>query len=349
MKKFFTYMYALLLVAALAGCDATGGTETGNPTDSVALAIGTSIDTLSSSVSADPGTLSALTLSSSEVAALRGSNDSSDDDSTSRSCDTDDDIDVSIACDESGHDASITRNFGTGCSAARGVTLTGGYYATWANMGSTACGNSVSRPRLFEAVRGSGAYQTIATGSNASSTCDTLPTSAVTQTYAGGAQMRIRSCRRFDYSGYSSSGGTESFQESMRISQESRVRYRTDGQSLFSHRISTPSPLIFSVSKSSVRILPIKRLNSGVVSVEHLSAGYTVTNTFSNLEYDYEVCRCHPISGSVAISVTDTTTGESIGSGTLTFTETTTGQCNTNTATYNGETVTVTLGACRGF
>ncbi|QQR80894.1 MAG: hypothetical protein IPJ69_01715 [Deltaproteobacteria bacterium] len=340
MKKYL----ALFFLFGFFGCNATGGTETGNPTDSVALAMASSVDVVSSSIGADANTLTALTLNS--QSALRGSHDGGLE--SARSCDSDDDVETEIECAEDSHEASIVRNFGTGCSAAPGVTVTGEFFSSWSNMGTGACANSLSRPQLFDAVQGSGSRQIVSTGMIASNNCSSTPTTAVTRTFAGGT-MRIRSCRRFDYSGHASSGGAESFQESLTINNENRIRLKTNGETLFDHTLSTPLPLVFTVSKLSGQILPRRSLRSGVVSVSHNIAGYTVTSTFSDLEYDYATCRCHPVSGDVDIEVTDTVTGETLGTGQISFTETTTGVCDSTTATYNGSAVSLTLGSCRGF
>ncbi len=324
------------------GCNSTGGTETGNPSDSVALAMSDGIDVLSGSLGSDAQTLSALTLEGSGSHSQNPVGDLS----ALTSCD-DSGLSTDIACQEENHQASIIRHFGTGCDASDGVTVTGTSYAAWFDLGEAACQNSAQRPNLFSAVQGTGTRQILSTGPVSSRTC-TLPTSSFVILTSASGNTRIRSCRTSDYSGYASSSGTQSFTESLSIN-ENRVRFTRNQDVLFNHTISTSSPLVFAVSKTQSATYPTRTLASGTLRVVHNVAGYTVTHTFTDLRYNYATCRCHPVSGRVDVAVTNTTTGASVGTGVITFTQTTTGQCDTTTATYNDESVTLSLGTCSGF
>lgn len=170
LKKYLALFFTLSLVHC--GGTSTGGTETGNPTDSVALAMGNSVDTLSSALSADSHSLTALALDT---------DSSPEEDETGvsalMSCDTDATFNVSIVCSESSHTATIVRDFGTGCDASHEVTVTGTYYNSWFNMGTSACVSSSNRPRIFHAVQGNGANPV--SGSVALSVTDNTTSSQV--------------------------------------------------------------------------------------------------------------------------------------------------------------------------
>ncbi len=341
MKFFFGKWIWIFVFVAGCGGASTGGTETGNPSDTVGLAMGNSVDAVSSVLSADTNALTSLILETdqeqitSDFAALRA-------------CDVDDGLSVSIACSEANHTASIVRDFGSGCEASSSVTVTGAFHNSWFNMGSSACLSSSGRPRIFKAVQGSGAKQIISTGTISSDVCDT-PTTSATRTFSSGGSLQIKGCKLLEYSDYQTSSGTESVTESVTISHESRIRVRANGSTLYNHTISTSAPLLFQISKRSGRAAPLRTLSAGTVQVSHNLAGYTVTSSFSDLQYDYNTCRCHPISGRVNVTVTDNQTAQVLGTGSVVFTQTTTGTCDSVEATYQGTSVDLNLGSCRGF
>lgn len=345
MKNIFTFF--LIFIVGCGGAISTGGTETGNPSDTVGLAMGNSMDAVSSVLSTDTNALTALTLEEDEDENIQVSQMSPV--SALTSCDSDDGLSVSISCSESNHTASIVRDFGSGCEASSGVSVIGAFHNSWFNMGSGACTSSSNRPKIFKAVQGSGAKQVISTGTVPSSGFCETPTTSATRIFSSGGSLQIKGCKLLEYSNYQSSSGTESVTEAVTLSNESRIRLRANGSTVYNHTISTPTPLFFQISKRSGRTSPLRTLSAGTVQVLHNLSGYTVTSSFSNLQYDYNTCRCHPISGSVAVTVTDTQTFQVLGTGSIVFTQTTTGTCDSVTATYQGSSVDLSLGSCRGI
>ncbi len=347
MKYFLRNLMVILTLPLLQmGCDvssSTGGTETGNASssDSVSLAISNSVDAVSSSLSSDASALSALAVEESSVnAGFKELTKCSDDDP---------EVEVEIECDDTAKTATIIRNFGSGCDAGSGIIVTGKQYVSWLNMGNSACSNGTSRPRLFKATQGTGAKQIISTDTvSNTNTCGT-PLTAVTRTFLGGGELNIIGCHELDYSNFQTSSSGDTVTETLTINNESRIRLKTNGSKLFDHTISSPTPLTIDLEKAKGDTLPTRKVTAGEVDVSHNLAKYTVHSIYQNVQYDYRVCPCHPISGSINVTVTDNTSGSTLGTGSITFTETTTGSCDTADATYQGTSVTLSLGSCRGI
>ncbi|EQA45732.1 hypothetical protein LEP1GSC050_3818 [Leptospira broomii serovar Hurstbridge str. 5399] len=111
------------------------------------------------------------------------------------------------------------------------------------------------------------------------------------------------------------------------------------GKQIFSHTVTTPTPLSVTFSQGG----GTRTINSGVQSIKHNLANFTATLTYTSVVFSYK--NCLPTSGSIAIAVSGTRSG----SGTVTFSG--------GTATYNytattpngsdkNESGTITLQGC---
>lgn len=351
--KIIILLSSLLLVRC-ESTNSTGGTETGNPTtDGVNLAIANSLDSVSSQLQSDSNTLALLssrrpTGSDYLVQMLTPIRLAYADLGTGSCSDSDPAVTVTIDCDEEDHAATMIKDFGSGCAAESGVTITGKRYTTWLNMGEGACVSRTRRPRFYRAIQGAGARQIVATDTITASGSCLNPSTAVTRRFSDGGELQIAGCGEIDYSNIQTTSSGSSATEAMTLS-ENRIRLKPNGDTLFDHTISTPTPMTITISRDISRNFPTRTIASGEIEVSHNLARYTVRSRFEDVQYDYNVCECHPVSGTITVSVTDDTTGTSLGSGRVTFTQTETGNCNSLDATYDGARVSLPLGNCRGF
>ncbi|GEM_PF-2535409 len=356
MKKIIFFPTLALIAHLLVACGSTtGGTETGNAgPETVAPAMGNSIDAVSD-LGADNASFTAqLFLRNpphafsfarlwSNMGAAYAVTDSS-------GCtESDANVTTTIDCNDTTHSSRIAQDFGSsGCDAGNNITVTGAKYTQWNNMGNTSCVSSSTRPRFFEAVRGSGATQILSTSPITGTSCDT-PSTSIARHFSDGATLSIARCVALAYTNFSSSATARTLTETLNIGSENRIRVASDGTTQYSHSISTPTPLSITMTKTTAQDFPVRTISAGSVRLVHNLAAFTVTSTFTDVKYDYNVCRCQPISGSMAVAVVDNRTGATLGTGTITFTAETTGTCDSLTATYKGAAVTPTVGSCRGL
>ncbi|TGK19315.1 hypothetical protein EHO61_07540 [Leptospira fluminis] len=98
------------------------------------------------------------------------------------------------------------------------------------------------------------------------------------------------------------------------------------GKVIFSHTVTTPTPLNLSFNKGA----GTRTVNSGVQSIKHNLANFTVSLTYSSVVYSYTTCQ--PTSGSISFTVS----GNRNGSGTVSF--------NNGVATYTYTPTTASSG-----
>lgn len=313
--------------------NSVGGTETGNAEDTTtlkALAISDSIDAIAV----------ALKTAVSQGRLLLTN--------TSSLCANDVGASETITCDDTTHTANIIADFASGCEIGTAFTITGKRYNNWINMGDTSCSSPTGRPYFTRAFRGAGARQILSTDEiPVSGECNTPQTADIVALPAGDI-LNITACATFDYANYASVDTLQSVEESLAIPFEHRVRENSSGDTVYDHQISTATPLDITLAKTDAQDFPTQLINTGIVTVVNNVSHFTVQNTFANVQYDLNTCKCQPVSGSVTSAVTDTRTGASLGTGTITFTAATTGTCDTYDATFDGESITLTLESCGG-
>ncbi len=345
----------IFLTMTLARCGGgIGGTETGNPsTEGVNHAIANSVDSVSTNLSSEGNGLVALHVQKPSIRFyltkfLNPINIAYAQLGTGGCSDTDPNISVTITCSDTNHEASIIKGFKSGCDAGNGIIITGKHYNSWFNMGNDSCSSS-GRPKFIQAIQGLGAKQIISTDSiPPNGSCET-PMTADIRHFPDGGQLQIIGWAEMDYSNFQSSPSINSVTEKLTIEKTSRIRLNSDGSKLYDHSIFTKTPLSIDLEKKSNQALPTRKIISGEVDTKHNLAKYTVHSVFSNVQYDYNICECHPVSGSVHISVTDDKTGNEIGTGSITFTAITSGICNSFEATYAGQPINLPLGTCHGI
>lgn len=350
-KSPYRYFLFLLILLGSSGCDpsSTGGTETGNPnTDVVSVAMLSSLDVVSS-------TLASGSTTSTAALSLEALNEGPDNEEisalslplSSGGCsESDSNVQITTTCSESSHTASIIKDLND-CEGGSNSIVSGTLYTSWYQMGTGSCSSATKRPRFSKAIQGTGARQIISTDALPSDqTCGT-PKTPLIRKFIGGTELRETGCRILDYSNFSSA--TESMTETLTLENINRVKLRSSGAKAFDHTISTPTPLVTTLNIPSSKAIPKRTIQSGEVDVSHNLANFTVHHIYQNVIYDYSVCDCQPIDGSIGVTVTDNKTGSTLGSGTITFTESTTGTCNSVTATYQGQSLSLNLGSCRGF
>lgn len=334
---------ALLPALHLAGCLSStdeGGTETGNPTlENLSLAISDSIDPVSTGLFVD----------SSDQEAVSVEQNLAKNQSSSGCSDTDPIVQVTAVCSDSDHTASLAKSFGTGCDAGGGTAVTGTKYLSWFNMGDDSCPSTSSRPRFFKYIQGIGSKEIISTDQvPPGGSCGT-PSTAATRLFPAGGQMQITSCTELSYSDFESSSEGFSVTEGMDIASERRLHLLADGSTASDHLISTPIPLTIRLTGTFGVTYPVRDIVSGETSVRNNADQYTVRSVFENLRYDPNVCSCHPISGTVSVTVTDNQTGAALGSGSVVFDAEQAGTCDSVQASYQGEAVSLSLGTCQGI
>ncbi len=349
--------FLFFMALCLFGCGSQsdqGGSEAGNPSsDSVGLAVGSSVDSVSSNLGSETNGLLAFhkikpSWINSVAQELSPVSKALANVSTGGCSDQDSAVTVTAECSETNHTATITRDFGPGCNAGSNITVTGKRYVSWNRLGSGACSTRSSRPRFVRAIEGSGAKQILSTDVISSESCG-KPTTTVTRTFKNGAELQIKSCAELEYSSVQNQGGNFTVTEKLTIPEEDRIRLQPNGTKLFDHTISTEQPLVIETTKEATKNLPTRKITSGTITVSHNLAKYTVHSTFSNVLYDYNTCDCHPVSGSISVTVTDNTTGATTSSGQVTFKETETGNCDSIDAMIDGKEATLSLGSCRGL
>lgn len=285
-----------------------------------------------------------LSTDSSEASALSAGKDSR---LGSRGCsNSDPDVTLTYECSDTDHTSTLVRDFGEGCDVGERVVVTGKEYIGWTGMGVPAC-DGRRRPRFWTAVQGTpadSARRVVSTDPDA----PTSPVTAIMRTFPNGSSLHVIGYATTDFSGYQQSGDTQSVNGLMDIPGTSRILYRSNGTTkIFDHTISTPTALSFNLQNTE-GMEPVRTIQSGELAVSHNLAKFTVHESFDQVKYDYNECECAPVSGTVDISVTDNTTGNSLGSGTLTFTASETGTCGTLTVSYEGRAVSLpALEQCR--
>lgn len=325
--KFILFMLMILSLGC-AGAASLGGTETGNTEDKVALAMGDSVDSVlvALRVAVGQGELS-LTASAGGTCA----------DSTQ-----------TISCSNTTNLASIAESFDEGCTFSSGLMIAGKRYTSWANMAEGSCPAEDERPYFSAAFRGTGAREIISTDVIPDSvTCNT-PATAEVVTFSTGDTLAITACAEFDYSNYQEVDTVQSVLQELTLGYERRLRLNADGTTLYDHSISTPTALEINLAKDSADDYPTQTISSGVVTIANSTDQITTTAVFSDVKYDLNTCRCYPVSGTMTLSATESTTGESLGTGSITFTAATTGTCTSYDAVFNGANITLSLGSCGG-
>ena len=335
----------LFFMMGLAACNAVDTSNTGNITGSTESTETTSSDTsvanaAASGINSANQTLqtSNLGLSTSTAAALDLNQNGEL--RLSRGCKDNDDVTVTISCDDTNHTASIIRDFGQeGCKLDDNETKGGQELHQWTNMGNSSCSSRTGRPEFWSAVQGQ-------PGANADLLVSTDPDSPkspktpLVHTYKNGNFVNMVGYSTVDYSNFQVGTGN-SVDSTLNIPGTSRIAYKKDGVTkVFDHTISTtPSdPMKMTLEKDKDKA-PIRTIHSGELNVSHNLAKFTVSEDFTEVKYDYNECECHPVSGTIAIKVTDNTTSRQIGSGTLTFTGSTTGECGSVNVTYEGRSI----------
>ncbi len=267
-----------------------------------------------------------------------------------RGC-TDSDVNLTktITCDDSNHTATILRDFGTGCFTSNdssngvGVTITGKHLTQWTNMGNASCRAADKAPIFWQAVQGQGTSNLAQRVFSTDPDHITSPVTAIVRQNGNGTSIKVMGYAVSVYSNATQSGESKSVHEQLTIPGTSRIRYKHDGVTkLFDHTVSTEVPLEIDLQKTDDQE-PVRTVVSGTIAVSHNLAQFTVHTTFNNVRYDYNECECHPVSGTINLSVTNNATSAQMGSGSITFTG-----CETSNMTYEGRTLRLpVLDNCR--
>lgn len=144
----------------------------------------------------------------------------------------------------------------------------------------------------------------------------------------------------FTWSSYSGTYSSGNINSSFTLSTNMNRVAKSGTSTIFSHTITTPTALSITMNQSNSS----RTFVSGSHSVKHNLANFTVTQTYSNMVWDYKTCQ--PVSGSATITVT----GSRNGSGTLTITSNGVGTYSYTATTKSGSDVnesgTITFPGC---
>ncbi|QQR80893.1 MAG: hypothetical protein IPJ69_01710 [Deltaproteobacteria bacterium] len=265
----------------------------------------------------------------------------------SRVCsDSDQSLQKTITCDDTSHTAVISRDY-RDCSSENehgiGVSVTGNTATVWSHMGDVSCPAVNQKPTFWQAVQGQGSDTLATQVFTTDPEHPTAPQVGVTRQNGRGTSVVVKGYALNTYSAASVTALEKSVHQQVTIPGFSRIRYKNDGVTkLFDHTVATETPLEIDLVKSG-ESQPTRTIVSGTLAVSHNLASFTTHTTFTNVKYDYNECECHPVSGSVAISVTDNTSHSEIGSGTVTF-----NSCASATIHYEGREIALPeLDSCR--
>ncbi len=348
MKKWLTYCLALLCLGALTACGgATGGTETGNATPSgVGYAVGDSIDTVSGMLNSDPDfdTVAALPWEKLPQRTVKPHF------SLFRSAYAAPACVVEATCDDVAHTSTFIKDFSNGCDTGDGFTVDGKRYISWFDMGPNSCTGPTAKPIFLNAIQGDGARQLHSTDVIAATGTCGIPQTAIDYDFDDGARLDITQCGEIDYLDFVATGpsaGTVTEQVSLPFAH--RVFLRPNGTTLYDHSLSTPEALQVDLIKVPTQNRPNKTIHSGTVRVVHNIAQFSVDTEYQEVVWDYNQCRCYPVSGTIQITATNLVTGQTQGSGSLTFDKDSTGSCRIAQANFQGQSLNILLHACRGI
>lgn len=347
MKRKYFFLINGLWLTLLAACGgATGGTETGNATPGdVAYAVADSIDTVTGLLNVESD-LTTARLPFEKISPPRARPRWSLFPSAFAAppC-------VETAeCNEAEHSATFIKNFSEGCDTGDGLEVEGRRYISWFNMGDGACNGPTEKPNFLLAIQGQGARQIRSTDTVTPEGACGIPQTPLLYAFDDGARLEITQCARLDYTGFSSTApGEGTVTESLNLALGRRIFFLPDGSKLYDHSILTPAPLQVDIVKVAGQGRPNKLIHSGSVRVVHNLAQYRVDTEYQEVFWDYNECRCYPVSGTVNFTVTSLITGQEQGQGSLTFDKDATGACRVAMAKFQGQSLNVLLHACRGF
>lgn len=352
MKKFcFVLMLCIFIISACGSSttsDTSDFTETGATDTSVSNAVSGGIDVLSDSLSGSSSGIDVALLTDkgheSRFANIFSLIPNAYGALGTGGCSlSDPDVTVTIDCNDTTHISSMLIDYGQGCDVGSNVVVTGKKKILWENMGQNSCG---VKPHFWRAVQGVGSKRTVSTDPDSM----TSPLTSIVRTLNSGVTLKVVGHFISSFSDYSNQNNVQSVSSTVQIPGTSRIRYRADGTTkIFDHTVYTDagSELIITTQKDGTND-PTRTLQTGVLKVAHNLAKFTVANTFNNVHWDYNICECQPISGSINISVVDDATNAVLGSGKLDFTYEQTKICGSANLTYDGKAVSFpTLDNCR--
>ncbi|MFO1462855.1 MAG: hypothetical protein U1F66_03695 [bacterium] len=347
MRKFPIKMGLLGILLLVACGGATGGTETGNATpDGIASAVGDSIDTVSGLLNSEPDFDSVAGLSFEKPACLAVRRRFS----LLPSAIAAPPCVVTATCDETTHTAIFIKDFSLGCDTGDGFTVEGKRYISWFNMGAGACSGPNAKPLFLNAIQGDGARQIRSTDAIPDTGACDMPVTPIAYAFDDGARLEITQCSTLEYANFNSPApGEGTVRETFELSSSRRVFLRPNGSKLYDHSLLTPSPVVADLVKLPTQNRPNKTIHEGVVRVVHNLAQFSVDTQYQEVVWDYNECRCYPVSGTLTFTVTNLVTGQTQGSGSLTFDKDATGSCRVAQATFGGQTLNIPLHACRGL
>jgi hypothetical protein len=248
--------------------------------------------------------------------------------------DLDPTVTVDVTCDDVTHDATVVRNFGLGCSVGGDETMTGQDAIAWSGMGADACSIGNVRPHFWNAVQGEGAQRLVSTDPNAPN----APTTAVKRALSNLQWEDVISRATATYTGFADDGATQSVNESVEIPAAEIVRYRPSDQAeryVLSVTTVAGSPLTILLERTGTEA-PVRTIQSGTLSVVHQTAGFTATHTFQGVTWNYNICDCLPIAGTINMDITETASGANLGNRIVQFTYANSNQCGSANITAIG-------------
>ncbi len=338
--------FGALGLSFLAGCSGgIGGTETGNanPTG-IGFAVGDSIDTVTGMLDDTPdfGNAGLFLENPSSFFAKLGR--------MALPCAYAGSPCVEIAeCNDVLHTATFVKDFSGGCDVGDGFTVEGKRHISWFNMGPNSCTSPTSKPTFINAIQGEGARQIRSTDVIPPEGNCGQPQSPISYAFDDGSRLEITQCGTLDYLNFvSPAPGEGTVTEEMNLAAARRIFFRPNGSALYDHSLLTPQPMLVDLTKVPGQNRPNKVIHSGSLRVVHNLAKFTVDTEYQEVEWDYNECRCFPVRGTVAFTVTNDVTGETQGSGSVIFNKEETGACRLVQATFQGQELTVPLHNCRG-
>ncbi len=227
--------------------------------------------------------------------------------------------DFTVACNDTTHEASIIRDWGTnGCEIDNELRISGKSIGEWTNMGDNSCAVT-GRPHFWRAVQGQGVGADAVHIHSTDADNPIAPTAAITRTRVeDNAYLTTVGYDSQDFSGYDPTNLQVT--DTLTVPGTSRILYKSDGTKLFDHTVSTAVPPSILLTKGTGTQEPTALVQGGTLQVDHNLAKFRVDAAFDTVLFNYNDCPCHPVSGTVNITVTSLTDSSSLGSGTITFT-----------------------------